>query len=499
MTRVFRSVGVQAIVLAALTTACIHASDPTATPKSQQPPSAVAEDPARSVVLVQVHGADVDWNAPWTQGSSWTRTLTGLVVAGHRVVVGGNGLRNGQQVEVQKPGAVSRAAARVVLFDVDAALAVLAVDDAEFWAGVQPAVLSPTLPKGRRVKVSHAVADGMRVESSDGSVTGFDGGGGSFFHFVHLRIGQVEDPQRVGVSDVVTVDGQVVGIIMNAFNGEASAVSSPNIADFVSESARVPYRGYAHADIRWQKLSHPALRDALGLRADEGGILVSEVYPGGSSEGILEPGDAILSVDGTKVESDGTYVHPVAGRIDYGQLFLQGRHAGDTVAVGVLRRGERQVVRVTLKRVPQAERLVPWFGPESDRYAVEGGLVFQRLSHEYLLTFGKDWETKAPSQLLEPYELRRRSASPGRPGIVVLTRVLPIPATLGYEQVKNLVVDRVNGARAQTLDDVRKAFAHPTGGFHVVTFAPGQGVRTIVLDVQEAKDADETLRQRYHF
>ena len=49
-----------------------------------------------------------------------------------------------------------------------------------------------------------------------------------------------------------------------------------------------------------------------------------------------------------------------------------------------------------------------------------------------------------------------------------------------------------------TVDAVREAFAHPTGGFHVVTFAPGQGVRRIVLDVQEAKDADKSIHEKYH-
>jgi hypothetical protein len=495
MTRIFRRLDLLSTVLVAVTAACIRA--PEVTPTSQaQSPSPGSDDPARGVVLVHVHGADIDWNAPWSHGSSWTRTLTGLVVAGHKVFVGGWGLRGGQEVEVQKPGAVTRAAARVALFDVDAGLALLDVDDPTFWGDLRPAVLSPTLPKGRRVKLWHALADGMRVEAYDGAVTGFQDYGR--FAFVHMKIGQV-DLQHVGVSDVVSMDGQVVGLMMGASNTDVFAMASPTVIDFLAEASHVPYRGYAGADIRWQKLSNPALRDSLGLRADEGGVLVSEVQPGGSSNGVLQPGDALLTVDGTKIDSDGTYLDPAAGRMDFGPLFLRRRHSGDSVAMSVLRRGERMPLTLTLKRVPNAERLVPWFGAELDRYAVEGGLVFQRLSREYLLTFGKDWETKAPPQLLEPYELMPGSFGPERAGIVVLTRVLPVPATLGYEQVSNLIVDRINGARVQTVDDVRNAFSHPEGAFHVVTFSPGQGVRRVVIDVQEAKDADESLRAKYHY
>ena len=168
------------------------------------------------------------------------------------------------------------------------------------------------------------------------------------------------------------------------------------------------------------------------------------------------------------------------------------------VPVQVLRHGERKALSVQLKRWPGDQTLVPWYAPESNGYAVRGGLVFQRLSHEYLLTFGKDWESKAPPRVLEPYELERWASSAERQGIIVLTGVLPVAATLGYEHIANLVVDRVNGVPVWSLDELRAAFAHPTGGYHVVTFAPGQSVQRIVLDVQEAKAADASVRAKYH-
>jgi hypothetical protein len=155
-------------------------------------------------------------------------------------------------------------------------------------------------------------------------------------------------------------------------------------------------------------------------------------------------------------------------------------------------------VSVHLKRWTGEETLVPWYGPDSNGYTVRGGLIFERLTHEYLLTFGKDWETKAPTRVLEPYELERWASSSERQGVVVLTGVLPVAATLGYEHVANLVVDRINGVPVWSLDEVRGAFAHPTGSFHVVTFAPGQGVQRIVLDVQEGKVADASIREKYH-
>jgi hypothetical protein len=500
MTRVC-SVRVACVVLAAMQSACVRAKT-TAPPAaaialpvaSPAPPPARA-DSSRAVVVIQADGADVDWSAPWGSGKPWTRTLTGLAIEGRRILVGGWGLRNQRHVEVQKPGAIARVPARVLLFDVDAGLAMLVVDDPGFWDGVELASLSHALRAPRPVKLWHAAAEGMRLESSEGVVSRFEVSGRC--DFVHMKISQV-DAQRVGVSDVVSVDGQVAGLVMSWSNGEVYAVGSRTLADFATDVSHPPYRGCATADFMGQKLSNPALRASLGLGPDDRGWLVSEVSPLGSSSGSLEAGDVILSVGGTKIDSDGTYADPGAGRLSYASLFSQGHHPGDAIAVDLIRHSERRSVSVVLKRWPGEQTLVPWFGPDPPGYTVRGGLVFQRLSHEYLLTFGKDWENKAPSRILEPYELERWSSSSERPGVIVLSGVLPVAATLGYEHIGSLVVDRVNGLPARSLDDVRAAFARPTGGFHVVTFLPGQGVVRIVLDAKEAKDADARIREKYH-
>jgi hypothetical protein len=492
--------------LAALTEACVprESSKPVAVqPTSTRPvpPAAPPDgsraivDASRAIVVVQVDGVDVDWSAPWGSGKPWTRTLTGLAIDGSRIVVGGWGLRNHRHVEVQKPGSIARSTANVALFDIDAGLAVLTVDDPAFWQGVVPVVLSGNLPGLRSVKLLHVAAEGMRVDGSDGVVSRFDVSGRC--EFVHMRISQV-DSQRVGISDVVLVEGQVAGLVMGLSNGEASAVGASTLIDFANEASQRPYRGCATADFMGQRLSNPTLRTSLGLAPDEGGFLVSEVWPLGSSSGSLERGDVLLAVGGTKIDSDGTYADPVAGRMMWPALFSQGHHPGDQIPVKVLRHGERLTVTLKLKRWPADQTLVPWYGPDLDAYMVRGGLVFERLSHEYLLTFGKEWETRVPTRVLEPYELERWASSPERRGVVVLTGVLPVAATLGYEHLANLVVERVNGIPVGSLDEVRWGFGHPSGGFHVVTFAPGQGVQRIVLDVQEAKAADVAIREKYH-
>jgi hypothetical protein len=479
------------ILILCLGAACV--SKAPAVAAMPAPALAAAQDPMRAVLLVHVDGVDVDWNEPWGAGRAWSRTIIGLPAPGHRVLVAGWQLRNAQHVEVQRPGAVARAVARIELFDVDAGLAVLAVDGDTFWAEIGQALLSRTLPRPGKVKVVHALPEGLRAESYDAVATGYDAMG--VFAFLALRLEQIE-AQHVAIGDAVSVDGEFVGIVTMTGGPDLIAITSVTLADFLDLTAHPPYRGYASSGFWWQRLSNTVLRNALGLGPGDGGVLVRRVWPRGSAFGVLEEGDVVLAVGDQAIDNDGTYAHPIAKRMQLQTLFGNGTHPGDTVSLHILRHGERKTVNLVLKSWPDDQTLVPWFG-DRRAYVVRGGLVFERMSREYLLAFGKDWEQKAPAALLEPFELDRFDATTERPGVVVLTRALPVPATLGYEHVRNLVVDRINDIAVHTIDEVRAAFSHPIGGFHIVTFSAGQGLRRIVLDAEEAKAADVILRQKY--
>jgi hypothetical protein len=475
----------------ALASACAH---PVQAEAPVEPRGDLSDAP-HSLVAVHVDGVDVDWSAPWGTGKPWTRTLTGVVVDGHKILVAGWGLRRRRHIEVQKLGTAVRAAARAVLVDDGAGLALVTIDDPTFWSDLRPIAISVPSREGAGVKLLHVEADGSHAESSGGVVRRFVTG--TVYDFLEMSI-NAADPKRVAISDVVSTGGQLCGLVMEVAGGDALAIPAPIAAGFLAEASRTPYRGYASLSVRWSSLSNVVLREELGLDREEGGVRIAKVWPRGSGYGALEDGDVLLSIGGTKINSDGTYAHPWAGRVPFYALLSEHR-PGEALELGIVRHGERKTVSMPLKLYHNDDVLIPDVAPADGRsYAIEGGLVFEHLTQQYLRTLGKDWETKAPLHLLEAFELSRFAPSAERPRVVVLTRVLPAPSTLGYEHLRNLVVSEVNGTPIRTLDDVVAAFEHPAGGFHVVTFAPSQGVRRIVLDVQEAKNADARIRESYH-
>jgi hypothetical protein len=167
------------------------------------------------------------------------------------------------------------------------------------------------------------------------------------------------------------------------------------------------------------------------------------------------------------------------------------------MTVKVLRDGERLDLRLPLRVMRTDEDRVPAYvfgrGPD---YVVVGGLVFEELTRPYLAAWG-DWARRAPPRLLVAMDREPEDGRAEPKKIVVLSSVLPDAANLGYQELRDLIVQRVNGREIASLADLRQAFASPQGGFDVVEFLAGQGTARAVLDVGEARDAAARIRQAY--
>jgi hypothetical protein len=448
------------------------------------------------VVRVTVSGQEWNWRTPWAKQPPWTRPITGLVVPGRRILCASTSFGNHLLVEVQKLGSDTRTPGRVVLTDPEGPLALVEVDDPEFWEDLEPLPLADPVPREGEVAILRWRASGL-LDSYPGSVRQVRSGrhGLSRTHLLTLDVATGAD--GLGASEVVVADGVVVGLLTGRAGDTFAAIASPALARFVEEAASGGWRGFPRGGFAWQNLTNPALREALGLSEDETGVRLTRVLPHGTAAGGLRAGDVILEVDGIPIDPTGHYEHPLYGRMLFALLFSDGRRPGDTLDITVLREGEHLTVAAPLRRIEaEADKVPAYVYGHGPNYSVVGGLVFQELTVPFLSTFG-DWQRRGPPHLLIAYDREGADPSPESPRIIVLSSVLPDAANLGYEGVRNLIVERVNGRSIGSMDDLREAFAHPEGDFHVVEFLPGLSPERLVLDVEEARESAERIRAAY--
>ena len=128
-------------------------------------------------------------------------------------------------------------------------------------------------------------------------------------------------------------------------------------------------------------------------------------------------------------------------------------------------------------------------------YVLAGGFVFVPLSEAYLRSWGPTWRQQAPFRL-SYYDMGKVTAE--RPQRVVLSQVLPYPSNIGYESLRNLVVDEINGMKIKQMSDIMTALKSPIGGFDVFKFEPGESVQQAVLDATQIDQANQEIMARYN-
>ena len=128
------------------------------------------------------------------------------------------------------------------------------------------------------------------------------------------------------------------------------------------------------------------------------------------------------------------------------------------------------------------------------RYIILDGVVFMELSRPYLQEWGADWLKKAPQRLVY-YDAFQNELPQDRGKIVFISQILPSPDTIGYEQLDNLVVSKVNGQEIRSLDDLAEAVKRPDNGFQKIELEEDPGV--LFLDAAAIEANRDNLIKKY--
>jgi hypothetical protein len=286
--------------------------------------------------------------------------------------------------------------------------------------------------------------------------------------------------------------GKVVGIAFQALpdaENIGEMVPATIIRRFLAGARRSLSPHVPGIGITTQPLENDALRAYLGMGARQSGVLVTAVQYGSSAWGQLHVGDVLMELDGLRIADNGTVRYRSRHRCQFDAV-IGDHHCGDVVVAKVLR--DRKPLAVRMVMQPMA-----WLVPrtEFDRrpmWFLFGGLVFQRLTAEFLRNWGDHWWDKAPKELLHLYYSGLRK--PEQREIVVLAQVLADAVNVGYEPFANDVVATVNGEHPVDMHDfVRRMDA--ARGEVVLKLSSGA---TVLLDAAAAKAAMPRIMKQYH-
>ncbi len=479
-------------------------NDP-ATPETTAAESAETPAPVdltRSVV--RINSTQQSWNPwqPWEKNPPRKRRALAAIVRDQRIVTTAELVADATYLEFESPDGTRFCPAKVVAVDYEANFALLGPQNDEegaaFFQDTQPFEINQPLAIGSKVEILQVEENGTTIQTP-GTLQSVDLlsnflPGASFLTY---RVKASMQSAASSYSLPVLHNGKLAGVLISYDSkDQISDVAATDILTrFLKEATNGDYAGSPSLGTRTARTEDASFRKWLKLTDDQGGLYVKSVRKGSSAETAgVKKDDVIIAIDGKPIDRRGYFEHPSYGKLLWGHLIRGEKSTGDTVALSLIRDGRPIELEATLTRLDQKDKLVPThLIDQAPNYLIKGGLVFLELTRPYLSGFGDKWSSRAPINLLDPY-YNPENFEDSINRVVFLSGVIPTPATVGYEPLRNAVIVEVNGTKITDMKSLIAAFDNNTGGLHSIKLEDDD--LTIYLDDNEALAVDNQLIQR---
>ncbi|KQK18825.1 protease Do-like 9 isoform X2 [Brachypodium distachyon] len=407
-----------------------------------------------AVVKVFCVHTEPNFSMPWQRKRQYSSSSSGFIIGGRRVLTNAHSVEHYTQVKLKKRGSDTKYLATVLAIGNECDIAMLTVDDDEFWKGVLPLEFGSLPALQDAVTVVGYPIGGDTISVTSGVVSRIE-----ILSYVHgstellgLQIDAAINSGNSG-GPAFNDKGKCVGIAFQSLKHEDAenigyVIPTPVINHFIQDYEKSgEYTGFPILGIEWQKMENPDLRKAMGMKTDQKGVRIRRIEPTAPESGCMQPSDIILSFDGIDIANDGTVPFRHGERIGFSYLVSQ-KYTGEKAHVKVLRSSKIHEFKIKLAI---HKKLIPaHIKGRPPSYYIVAGFVFMVVSVPFLRSeYGKDYEFDAPVKLLDKH-LHAMAQSPDEQ-LVVVSQVLVADINIGYEELVNTQVLAFNGKPVNNL------------------------------------------------
>lgn len=449
-----------------------------------------------SIVKIYTTSSQPDYYNPWSMLGSTSGTGSGCIISGNRILSNAHVVNYQTFVQVRRHGDARRYQARVLNVSHAADLAILTVDDPDFFEGIPPLELGELPEAQDEVLVFGFPMGGDTLSITKGVMSRIEHQ--TYSHSsVSLLAGQIDAAINPGNSGgPVMKDGKLVGVVMQGFSQADNIgymVPINVIQHFFTDIEDGVYNGIPSLGVSMQELENPALKKRCGMDEDQTGLLINHVLPGSPAANVLRQGDVLMAIEEHAIADDGTVEFRPRQRTS-ASFYIQQKQVGHTLVVSVWRDGREQSLEVTLTRPLWEDWLIP-----QDEYDVQptyyiyGGAVFMPVTKNFLKRWGGNWYRSAPLELVA-------LLSDNKPEVVgeqvlMLMKFLPADVNQGYHQIAYWIVEEVNNQKVHNMKELIDLIETENGSEFVEFKSPAESV--IVIDRKKAAESHRQILDIY--
>ena len=442
-----------------------------------------------SIVKIYTVSKNTNYMEPWN--SSVQRSSgSGSIISGNRILTNAHVIANETFVEVKKYGDTKRYQAKVLEVSHDVDLALLEVQDKNFFKETK-ALEFGVLPKIQdKVTVYGYPMGGHTISVSTGIVSRIE-------HLRYAHSGksflaiQIDAAINPGNSGGPTIsNGKIVGVVMQGITMAQNIgymVPVDIIQHFLKDVSDGKHDGFPKLGIMTDKIENPTLKAYYKLGEDEGGIVVVDIVYNSILKDVLKRDDIITAIDGHKIESDGT-VEFRPKQYTHFKYFIDLHQYGDSVTLDVLRNGKKMVLNAKLPKTSSLERST-YAKLEYDKmpsYFMLGGYVFSPITQNLLNSSG--------SPVLSLRAKATKFPTKDEQELVVLLKVLAAEHSRGDYGIYMWHVEKVNGKKFKDFKEFYKLVMESKEKF--VVFEDEDGAK-VVINKEKALAVEPKILNRY--
>jgi len=417
--------------------------------------------PLDAVVKVWAVHSTPNFSLPWQRRRQERSSGSGFCIDKARRIVLTNAhcVEWHAQVKLQRRGSDVKHLARVLSVGWECDLAVLTVEDEEFWQDLEAVTLSPKIPHleddvlcvgfpigGDTISVTSGVISRIEVTTYTQATA-------------ELLGIQIDAAINSGNSGGPAFDGrgECVGVAFQSMGAEEAenigyVIPTVVVMHFLNDLLKHgSYTGFPTLGLDIQTMENETLRESYGMGPKQKGVLVSRVAPTCAAAKVVKAGDVLLAFEGESIGNDGTVRFRKHERVMYTWLVAQ-KFYGEEAHLAVLRQGQK--LELVIEDFHKETSLCPIHlfnrKPPGPPYFIVAGLLFTILSEPLLESeFGAEWDHKAPVEMVKWATQDHAEASDQQ--IVIMTQVLANELTMGYESLENLRLQTVGKEKVKNL------------------------------------------------
>lgn len=424
-------------------------------------------DIENAVVKIYTEAKRYNYAQPWQAPAQTNFSGSGFVINDRKILTSAHVIANQAHVEVRLANDATRYEAKVLKFGHDCDLALMTVEDDDFWSKATSLELGD-MPKVRaKVNVFGFPVGGEELSITEGITSRIE-----VQEYVHSRAHLLTIQIDAAINDgnsggPVLTNQKVVGVAHQGIDMSQSIgyiIPINVIRHFLADEQGEKYQGFPELAIQIQPMENKTLRSSFGLQKDQSGVRIAKIDHLSIAKDVLFENDVILKVNQTVVNNDGTMRTDFANRVDISHLFTMLK-LGDHIQLEILRNQEIMQFDLQLKNTLGDSLLVPL--KEFDRsptFYIFSGVIVQPLTFNYMEDVWGEQLDGAPLHFLNAYFYGRKKEPHQQ--VVILNRVLSTDFNSGYRDIEDVIIKKANGKEIHHINELIEAIETHTGEFH---------------------------------